>query len=211
MSDVVRNAVPALFQLAAQIAVVVDLAVEDDHVASTGRVHRLRCTRIEVDDGEAAVAEHDAVLAPDALAVRPTTRHARQTGAQGGFSELIACLCERADQARTSGLPHLGEQPVPDVDESFARDALGVSRLDRATGLVAHRHVEREILQQRCRRSANCTASSRGTRKPSLPSVITPSGPPLRVDTTGTPHAIASSSTMPSPSSSDGSAKTLAP
>src|SRR5688572_32710812 len=46
----------SLLQLRAKLPVVVDLTVEDDHVALRRRVHRLPAFRRQVDDREAAVS-----------------------------------------------------------------------------------------------------------------------------------------------------------
>ena len=60
-------------ELAADVAVVVDLAVEGDDVAAVGGMHRLRAAGAEIDDGEPALAQRHAALGldPDAAAVRP--------------------------------------------------------------------------------------------------------------------------------------------
>ena len=47
-------------QLAADVAVIVDFAIERDDEAPVGRMHRLRATRTEIDDGEPALAERHA-------------------------------------------------------------------------------------------------------------------------------------------------------
>ncbi len=62
-----------LLQLAAQFAEVVDLAVEDDHCAAIGRMHRLRRSG-EVDDRQATMAEADPVIGPHPRPVRPPVR-----------------------------------------------------------------------------------------------------------------------------------------
>ena len=63
---------PGRGELAAYVAVVVDLAVEGDGVAAVGGVHRLRAAGAEIDDGEPALAErHPALgLDPDTAAIR---------------------------------------------------------------------------------------------------------------------------------------------
>ena len=52
----------------AEIAVVVDLAVEGDDAAAVGRSHRLVAGRRQVDDGQPAEAERDAGRRVDAVA-----------------------------------------------------------------------------------------------------------------------------------------------
>jgi hypothetical protein len=49
-------------QLAAQLAVVVDLAVEGDDELAVGTHHGLCAALAEVDDGQAAVAQGDAAI-----------------------------------------------------------------------------------------------------------------------------------------------------
>ena len=50
------------FELLAQLAVVVDFAVEGDAQAAIGSGHRLGTGGGEIDDGEAAVGEADALI-----------------------------------------------------------------------------------------------------------------------------------------------------
>ena len=70
--------VAALGEFLAQLAVIVDLAVEGDGVAATGAVHRLRAGRAQVDDGEPLMGEPRApiVRQPQAVAVGAARRHA---------------------------------------------------------------------------------------------------------------------------------------
>ena len=74
------------FELAAQFAVVVDLAVEGDDELAVGAVHRLRAALGEVDDGQAAVAQGDSSVIgePFALAVGAAGGHVVADGAQFG-------------------------------------------------------------------------------------------------------------------------------
>jgi hypothetical protein len=74
------------FKLAAQFAVVVDLAVEGDDELAVGTVHGLRAALGEVDDGQAAVAEGDSSIIgePFAMAVGPAGGHVVADGAQLG-------------------------------------------------------------------------------------------------------------------------------
>jgi hypothetical protein len=60
------------FELAAQFAVVVDLAVEGDDELVAGAMHGLRAAFRQVDDGQAAVAQVDSSIIgePFAVAVR---------------------------------------------------------------------------------------------------------------------------------------------
>jgi hypothetical protein len=57
------------FELAAQFAVVVDLAVEGDDELAVGAVHGLRAALRQVDDGQAAVAEGDSSVIGEPFAV----------------------------------------------------------------------------------------------------------------------------------------------
>ena len=65
------------FQLAAQLAIVVDLAVERDAIAPVGARHRLRAGLRQVDDREAPMREADAAVLryPHSRAVRTAARH----------------------------------------------------------------------------------------------------------------------------------------
>ena len=56
------KAPPALFQLFAQLAVVIDLAVENDLIPAIGAGHRLSSGLREVDDGQPAVSQADAAI-----------------------------------------------------------------------------------------------------------------------------------------------------
>ncbi len=65
----------------AQLLEVVDLAVEDDHLAADGVRHRLRASRRDVEDGQPTMGKHGAEAAgvrrrfPSALAVGPAVHH----------------------------------------------------------------------------------------------------------------------------------------
>ena len=63
------------FQLGAQFAKVVDLAVVAEHVAVVGVDHRLVRRGGQVDDRQAPVAQAHVALDPVALAVRPAVRN----------------------------------------------------------------------------------------------------------------------------------------
>jgi hypothetical protein len=81
---------PGVREFTAQFRMVVDLAVEDDHVAAAGRDHRLAALVGEVDDGQTAVTEVDARVhaAPEAgavgAAVGERRGHPLQTDVIGG-------------------------------------------------------------------------------------------------------------------------------
>ena len=70
--------VAARGQFLAQLAVIVDLAVEGDGVAAAGAVHRLRAGLAQVDDGEPLMGEPRAPVGgkPQAVAVGAARRHA---------------------------------------------------------------------------------------------------------------------------------------
>src|SRR5882672_6032052 len=63
-------------ELRAQLGEVVNLAVEDNHVAGVGRDHRLVAALGEVDDGKAREAEMRARFAPVAAVVRSAVMQA---------------------------------------------------------------------------------------------------------------------------------------
>ena len=71
MSEVERKAWPSPLELRAQLAVVVDAAVEDDREAERVVAHRLRAELGEVDDRQPPVHHPGAAVEPDALAVGP--------------------------------------------------------------------------------------------------------------------------------------------
>ena len=77
VSDCVWKRQPARFELRAQLAIVVDLAVEDDRVAAIGAEHRLMAVLGDVDDREAAVAEGEPAVrrVPLARVVRSAHAH----------------------------------------------------------------------------------------------------------------------------------------
>ena len=61
-------------EIGTQLAVVVDLAVENNPDASAGIHHRLVGVRAEIDDRQPAVAKHGGAAYSDALVVRPAMR-----------------------------------------------------------------------------------------------------------------------------------------
>ena len=97
VSLVEANTWPAALQLRAQLAVVVDAAVEDDGEAERLVDHRLRAARRQVDDREPPVREPDRPVDPDAL--RRPARAGRSTA------------CMRASAAR-SGAPSRRSSPA---------------------------------------------------------------------------------------------------
>ena len=116
-------------KLGAQVAVVVDLAVEDDRIGparrraagvgagrargraggrgdfgrpGAGRADHGLAAAFEVDQGEAAMPQRNAVGHVEPLAVGPAMRHDRAHGRKDGFVPL-ACIGESADAAHGSG------------------------------------------------------------------------------------------------------------
>jgi hypothetical protein len=69
----VRNTWPACGQLAAQLAKVVDLAVEDHGDRAVGGEERL-ATAFEVDHLQAAMTEADEPVEMEAVGIRPAMR-----------------------------------------------------------------------------------------------------------------------------------------
>lgn len=59
------------FEFAAQLAEIINLAVEGDDEAAVGRGHRLMAGRRQIDDGKPAMGERDAGvrIAPEAVIV----------------------------------------------------------------------------------------------------------------------------------------------
>src|SRR5262249_43210312 len=69
----------ALAKFLAKPQMVVDLAVQDDHVAPASRVHRLGASFGEIEDGEAAMTERQSHLE-----IKPRVARIRATMAQCG-------------------------------------------------------------------------------------------------------------------------------
>ena len=80
MSLSVRKRVPAPLEIAPQLLVVVDLAVEDDPDRAVLVRDRL-VAAVEIDDAEAAHAERDAVADVHTLIVGAAMRHGAAHGA----------------------------------------------------------------------------------------------------------------------------------
>ena len=91
-------------QIALELAVIVDLTVEDDGQPAGRTRHRLVGARIEIDDRQPPMAEDDAVggIAPLAFGVRPPPRHGlghardRAGAFTGPPAERSACYAAHA-------------------------------------------------------------------------------------------------------------------
>ena len=68
-----QEAIAVLLQSRAQLAIVVDLAIADQHQRAIGVVQRLLAA-VQIDDGQAAMAERGERIVMHALAVRPAMR-----------------------------------------------------------------------------------------------------------------------------------------
>src|SRR5437879_6327380 len=92
-----------LTELGAEVVVVVDLAVVSDRERTVLVRHRLPRTIRQVDDGEAAVAQSDALIGrdPRGRAVGAAVRHgvAHAGDVRLGHAERAARKCERAVNA----------------------------------------------------------------------------------------------------------------
>jgi hypothetical protein len=99
-------------QLGAQLAVVVDLAVEDDRVAARRRGHRLVAERRQVDDREAAEAERDAAVGPGAGVIGAARAQRRRHRPRGGLGvgDVSSVEVEEAGDAAHRGrrVPYRG-------------------------------------------------------------------------------------------------------
>src|SRR5262249_60252690 len=71
-----EKAIALLLERAAQVAEIVDAAVEHDREAERRVEHRLLAGRLEVEDGKPPMAERDGALREEPGYVRPT-RHER--------------------------------------------------------------------------------------------------------------------------------------
>ena len=104
MSDSVRKLTPRRDQLRAQLDVVVDLAVEGEHVAAGAVQHRLRGPVVEVDDRETPVAEREGALDERAVAVRPAVRDHREHPLDDGGELRRLGVPEARDPAHQPGV-----------------------------------------------------------------------------------------------------------
>src|SRR6185312_14452111 len=66
-----EEAAADLLELGAQLAIIVDLAIEGDGPAARRIAHRLRPGRTDIDDGETPMTEHDRAIArrPEPIAI----------------------------------------------------------------------------------------------------------------------------------------------
>ena len=87
----VRNAIAVALELAAQLAVVVDLAVADQPDRAVGVAQRLLAA-FEVDDRQAAMPERRALVVIDAFAVGAAMRAARPACARRALSRAGSAL-----------------------------------------------------------------------------------------------------------------------
>ena len=89
-------------QLAADVAVVVDFAVEGDDEAPVGRMHRLRAAGTEIDDGEPALTQRHAALGldPDVAGVGTAMPHRLDHG--------LADRAQRVSRRRRAPIDHPG-------------------------------------------------------------------------------------------------------
>jgi hypothetical protein len=148
------------FELASQFTIVVDLAVERDHVAPVGAVHRLRPARREVDDRQPPVSEADVLRLrkPKPFAIRPAPDHviadAHQLvgvhwrgrdvvsidadyAAHGGGPGITCGWVERSDTHRAELHRAVGvgrSAPLFHCAESVPRGQMGVAALDPSDG-----------------------------------------------------------------------------
>ena len=103
-------------QLVAQLAVVVDLAVE--HEVQRTQVQRLIRARVEVDDREPAKGQSGRLVAPRRLRVGPAVRHRR-----GHAIERRGRRCAGADDPRypTHSWSIIGNAPASRLGHSYRR------------------------------------------------------------------------------------------
>lgn len=104
-------------ELRAQFAVVVDLAVEDHHVAAARRRHRLPAVHRQVDDREPPVTERDPGrrIDPQALCVRSAMREARRHPRERAARCLLIegdAIQKAVDSAHVSCPPLLTTRPA---------------------------------------------------------------------------------------------------
>src|SRR5262249_3824328 len=100
---VAAHRTPGGLQLATDIAVIVDFAVEGDDVAPIGGMHRLRAARTEIDDGKPALPKHHAALGldPDVAGIWTTMPH----GLDHGFADRA----QRIGRRSRAPIDHAGD------------------------------------------------------------------------------------------------------
>ena len=121
-----EEAVARRGELLAELAVVVDAAVEDDREAEVGVHHGLAPRGGQVDDAQAAVAERRGSLGPQAARVGPPVAHGRGHAVDGRdvgrpIPAQLARDPAHGREARRSAGPALGRCPEPAV--ACAEDA----------------------------------------------------------------------------------------
>src|SRR5262249_41774607 len=100
---IAAHGTPGGLQLATDIAVIVDFAVEGDDVAPIGRMHRLRAAGTEIDDGEPALPKcHTALgLAPAVAGIWTTMPH--------GPDHRFADRAQRIGRRSRAPIDHAGD------------------------------------------------------------------------------------------------------
>src|SRR5262245_59264569 len=202
---------PLRLERRAELAKVVDLAVEDDPVAP-GRIAHGLLARHQVDDRQPRHPEPDVVGRVDSRvvgsAVLEEPEHRGQQLARGrsdvaGDAAHLASLRPRpADAPRRSATVRRSSRARSDVRAA-------VNRPDRAS--ARRRRSAATPASARTRTSVAAISGSRsGSNR--RPASATTSGSAARLETaTGAPQAIASSTVDPNPSSSDADTESAAP
>src|SRR5581483_11948157 len=189
---VAAEALAFRLELVAQLPEVVDLAVEHDDVAAVGRMHRLVAGLREVDDGEPAEPQARLAFAPRRVLVRTPVLQA----GDGVVEPHVAAAGEdRADDA--------AHQPPPmRIASSRAAFAAQVnSARARALALAPSAASRARSASADAIASRHAGTDPGGSSRPVSPSTTISGSPPLSDASTGSPHAIASTTLMPNASS----------
>ena len=102
-------------QLAADVAVIVDFAIERDDEAPVGRMHGLRAAGTEIDDGEPTLAQCHAAfgLDPDFAGVRSAMPHRLDHGLRDG--------AQGVSRRRRAPIHHAGNAAHPSLQDIARR------------------------------------------------------------------------------------------
>jgi hypothetical protein len=122
---VTAEAIPTHLELTAQIAKVIDLAVEADDQVLAVRQHRLMAGFAQIDDGEAAMTESDpgGRVDPDPAIIG---------------TAVTQCRCHRFDSGKPARIGRVGSEKYPcdsahDINSVFGSAPCGFQSTRRDT------------------------------------------------------------------------------
>src|SRR5438874_353903 len=193
----------ARLQLAAQVAEVVDLAVEDERDGAVLASHRLLAGD-EVDDRQTRHPERGLAVQIAAGVVGAAVLEALQHRV-----EDLAVAAARADPAGDAAHQRVAPTGAPArlSRRSSTRPAVRSGTKSDARARPRRRRASRCSGSRSTRTSAAASAPSAPTSTTAAPGPATSGSAPRSETITGAPHAIASTAGSPKPSSSEGSTK----